>query len=245
MPGLIELLEPLYVEHVAVTTNYFDETVRDYLATPGARLIRGPAYNEVQNVWYAFVQIETGLTIEVLGPPEGGGGPIAGHIERGGGAYHLCYAVSDIEAALTRAQEGGARVVSPPKSDPAHDGRPVAFLLDKAHGLVEIAAAYPVNMGSSDGALKQPPVTLSRLVATPRVTTDNPELLSIFKRVLKKLSEDEIRNAKLGMVEGWDSLAQLQLIMDVERLFKLRIPMAAIEKLNSYRAFANFVSSQS
>lgn len=142
MSDLMRAIRPLYVDHIAVTTPHFEETIRDYLALPHARFTRGPGQNGSQNVRYAFVELERGMRVEILGLPSGGRSPIAPHVERGGGAYHLCYAVVDLELSITAAQTAGARLVVPPKPDPAFDGRPVAFLVHPAHGLFELVAAH-------------------------------------------------------------------------------------------------------
>jgi acyl carrier protein/catechol 2,3-dioxygenase-like lactoylglutathione lyase family enzyme len=242
LSSFIELLKPLHVDHVAVTTARFEDTVRDYLAVPGARIQRGPGFNDQQRVRFAFVRLDGGLVIEVLGLPESGESPIESHVAKGGGAYHVCYAVADIEASLANTVKAGARVVVAPKPDPAHDGRPVAFVIHPAHGLVELVAAYPVELtlpapviAGHHGGHAGPPAGQLR----PSETIDR-ELIGAFKSVLKKLSESEIRSGQLGSTKGWDSLAQIQLTMEIERRLGIRIPMRQVEKLTSFDAFATF-----
>ncbi|MGE0700262.1 MAG: VOC family protein [Hyphomicrobiaceae bacterium] len=241
MSTFIEQLKPLHVDHVAVTTAKFEDTVRDYLAMPGARIQRGPGFNPSQRVRFAFVRLDAGLVIEVLGLPESGESPIEAHVARGGGAYHICYAVADLEASLARAESAGARMVVPPKPDPAHDGRPVAFLVHPAHGLVELVAAYPVEFGfAGTGAAKHVDVetlTPARSRARAAPVALETDLVAAFKAVLPKLDEAQIRNARLGTTPGWDSLAQIQLTMEVERRLGIRIPMRQIEKLTTFEAF--------
>lgn len=242
MSDLIRRIAPLHVDHVAVTTAHFEDAVRDYLAAPGARIVRGPGYNDAQHVRYAFVRLDIGLVVEVLGLPEDSGGPIAGHVARGGGAYHLCYAVADIDASLAAAEAAGARIVSRPKPDPAHDGRPVAFLLDKTHGLIELVAAWPADFAVSDDA--RPARAEMRGEDARASSFDDGPLLAVFRSILKTLSDADIRSAELGCTPGWDSLAQLQLVMEVERQLDVRIPMKTIENLNSYREFAVFIGGR-
>src|SRR5260221_149101 len=99
-PGLLARLGVLGVDHVAVTTRRFEDTLADYLSAPGSRLAKGPGWNPTQKVDYAFVALNVGLTVEILGFREGVQSPIEQHVRRGGGAYHLCFVVPDIEAAL-------------------------------------------------------------------------------------------------------------------------------------------------
>ena len=118
----------LWVDHVAVTTDRFEETAEHYLSMPQARVLRGPGWNAAQKVYFLFVSFGGDLCIEVLGVPEDGDSPIAEHARAGGGAYHICHAVADIDASVAIAQKLGARLVIAPKADDAYDGRRVAFL---------------------------------------------------------------------------------------------------------------------
>ncbi|MGL6540776.1 VOC family protein [Aeromonas hydrophila] len=73
---------------------------------PGARLWKGPSVNTAQDVRYAFVQVSGGVTFEILAPLSEKS-PIRGHLSRGGGVYHICYAVDDIDIALDIAKKWG------------------------------------------------------------------------------------------------------------------------------------------
>ena len=128
--SLLSLMEVLYVDHVAVTTPDFDQTLADYLGLAGSRLIKGPAMNPVQKVNYAFVMLRDGITIEVLGLSEDS--PIERHVRQGGGPYHFCYAVSSMGESIAKAESAGARLLSQPVADIAFDGRNVAFLFHEA-----------------------------------------------------------------------------------------------------------------
>ncbi|MDK8874847.1 VOC family protein [Paracoccus sp. SSJ] len=239
MSDFVSGISPLYVDHLAVTTAEFEPCLRDYLAMPGARISRGPGFNDQQKVRFAFVQLADGFRVEILGLPETGDSPIMAHVERGGGAYHLCYAVADIDASLERAQAAGARVVVPPKPDPAHDGRPVAFLIHPAHGLVELVAAWPTMAAPAAAPAKASPVPTAP--AAPSSAEAQPELVAAFRTVLRKLSTEEVTEARFGDAPGWDSLAHLQLVMEVERRLGIRIPTREMGNLTSFAAFAAHV----
>jgi catechol 2,3-dioxygenase-like lactoylglutathione lyase family enzyme len=143
--GFLGQLGILGVDHVAVTTRHFEQTVADYLSLPGTRIERGPGWNPTQRVDFAFVALGSGLTVEVLGLRPDVESPIEEHVRRGGGAYHLCYVVQDLDAALARVKEARGKVVVPPTPDVAFNGRRIAFFIHRAHGLVELveAAATP------------------------------------------------------------------------------------------------------
>jgi acyl carrier protein len=137
----------LYLDHVAVTTPVFERTVGDYLGLPGARLLKGPGNNPTQKVTYAFIQLLGGPIVEVLGlQPDS---PIGGHVRQGGGPYHFCYAVADLDASIGRACGAGARVIVPASPDVAFDGRRVAFLFHESQGLFEFVEALPASLNGA------------------------------------------------------------------------------------------------
>jgi catechol 2,3-dioxygenase-like lactoylglutathione lyase family enzyme len=137
-PGLLARLGVLSVDHVAVTTRRFEDTLADYLSAPGATLAKGPGWNPTQKVDYAFVAMRAGLTVEILGFKEGVDSPIESHVRRGGGAYHLCFVVADIDRALAEVKAARGLVVLKPTPDVAFNGRRIAFFMHRAHGLVEL-----------------------------------------------------------------------------------------------------------
>ena len=139
--GLFGRLGILGVDHVAVTTSRFERTLADYLSMPGARLDRGPGWNPTQHVDFAFVVLDGGPTVEILGLRADVASPIEKHVKRGGGAYHVCYVVKDIETALAEIEDAGGLVVTPPTPDVAFNGRRIAFFVHQAHGLVELVEA--------------------------------------------------------------------------------------------------------
>lgn len=143
--GLLGRLGIMGVDHVAVTTRRFEATLADYLSAPGARLERGPGWNPIQRVDFAFVSLPGGLTVEILGLKEGVASPIEQHVRRGGGAYHLCYRVEDLDAAMTEVKAARGMVVTPPTPDVAFDGRRIAFFMHRAHGLVELVEVAPLS----------------------------------------------------------------------------------------------------
>jgi len=118
--------------------------LNEYLSLAGARLLKGPAVNQTQKVKYAFVGLSNGMVIEILSPEQDS--PIAGRVKQGGGPYHFCYAVADLDAAVEVAQDHSSMLIAAPKADVAFDGRRVAFLFHAAHGVLELVEAYPKNL---------------------------------------------------------------------------------------------------
>lgn len=233
---LLSALGVEYVDHVAVTTPVFEQTVADFLALPRSRLVRGPGRNESQRVLYAFVQLDGGGVIEVLGPmPDT---PISTHLQRGGGAYHICYAVTDLDAACRQAGVLGARQMSVPAPDPAFDGRRVVFLHHPAHGILELVesrpgAFAPVPPRLPEGAIPVP--------EDPQPGDADQRLRRAFLEVLPRLDPTEVQGAAFGTTAGWDSLAQLQLMGALEMEFQVTIPADDMASLTSFQAIQQYL----
>lgn len=228
----------LWIDHVAVTTQRFEETARHYLAMPGARVVRGPGWNSVQKVHFLFVGFGGDTCVEILGLPEVGDSPIAGHVNNGGGAYHLCLAVADIDASLATATQVGCRVVVPAKSDDAFDGRRVAFLVHPAHGLFELVEAYgALSPRLPDPLRSEPP-------ADSMVEAGNEDLerglKSAFTSVFQTSLPAETADWSVDNVETWDSLQHLRLAMEVERCLDVALPS---QKLGELKSFDDFLSA--
>jgi acyl carrier protein/catechol 2,3-dioxygenase-like lactoylglutathione lyase family enzyme len=239
--SLLALMDVLYVDHVAVTTPLFDQTLADYLGLPGSRLLRGPALNPVQKVSYAFVALRGGLTVEVLGLTEGS--PIERHVRHGGGPYHFCYAVGSMEASIARAESAGAALLGKPMADVAFDGRRVAFLFHEAQGIFELVEALQVPdadpaMASTNGGMERtfsspgrsmPPADASAAGADER-------LVRVFSGIFPALEEGDIHATTINTTAGWDSLTHMRLMMAIEDAFGTSILPEDIGRLTSYRS---------
>lgn len=251
----------VYLDHVAVTTADLGAALHDYLALPGARLLRGPADNPGQGVRYAFVLLPGGNVVELLAPLQQADAqsPIARHLAAGAGAYHLCHAVRDMRQALAAARDAGARIVKPPLADPAFDGRQVAFLVHPLHGLVEFVEALPgATAASVDSAPGRTAAAADSAAGGHRSVAeaanartavaavgqpgDIRRLDEILHRLLPELAADEVAAAALGVTPGWDSLLQIRLIMEVEQAFGIEIPAERIPALASYAALARHLA---
>lgn len=236
-----------YLDHLAVTTADLERTLAEYMALPGARLWRGPADNPTQRVRYAFVQITAGLTIEILAPLEGEeNSPIVSHLARGGGVYHLCYAVRDLAQALRTVEAQGGRCVVAPVADCAFDGRLIAFVVHPAHGLLELVAAFPCTELAASEVCAPPLPTPA--VSSPPTSTVSPRcfrarLLAVLSSLLPQWPA-EASDAAMGVTPGWDSLMQLRIVMALEREFACHIPAAQVNQLISGSALLAWGESQ-
>jgi acyl carrier protein len=250
--SLLASCDILYVDHIAVTTSVFQQTLHEYLSLPGARLLRGPAPNPVQKVIYAFVQLGEGTTVEILGPMKDS--PIAHYVQQGGGPYHFCFAVRNIEYAVSHAGSAGAKVVVHPIADVAFDGRRVAFLVHPSLGIFEFVEACPVEHGQDAPLVPRkehgvnPAKTGERATALPRSESDNRaiqnRLKHVFRTVFPQLDDASVIHASFNQTTEWDSLLHLQLIMELETEFRTSIPTDEIGNLTSFRAILEMLEQR-
>ena len=125
------------LDHVGVAVSSIDSALGIYEA-----LGISEAKREVvpgQRVTVAFLPVGESR-VELL-EPTSPDSPVAKFLEkRGGGVHHLCFAVEDLEAALTDLSQKGFRLIhSHPV--PGADGKRVAFLHPEAGGgvLIELS----------------------------------------------------------------------------------------------------------
>lgn len=82
-----------------------------------------------------------GALLELL-EPFGDQSPVRGHLKKGGGIYHICFEVDQLEKKLDELKaSGNAVVVREPARAPAIEGRRVAFIVTARGELVELLEA--------------------------------------------------------------------------------------------------------
>jgi len=241
----------LWVDHVAVTTDRFEETAQHYLSLPNARILRGPGWNAAQEVHFLFVSFGGDLCIEILGLPSEGSSPISGHVASGAGAYHLCHAVRDLDVAISAAEVLGAKLLVPAKADDAYDGRRVAFLMHPAHGMFELVEAYgtlipPAQTSGKQFASLSTPSSTSKSASTSSADSADlsQALQAAFAAIFRKQLPASPADWTVDSVEGWNSLQHMRLMMEIERRLDLTIPSRALGALKSYDAIFTFLLEQ-
>jgi methylmalonyl-CoA/ethylmalonyl-CoA epimerase len=129
------------LHHIAYTTDDLTGKVAHFRSLFGFTPIGEPIIDPVQKVRIQFLDMGGGSLMEML-EPHGEKSPVAGHIKKGGGLYHLCFEVDDIFSTLERLRETGeAFVVCEPVPAPAIDNRLVAFVVTSDRDLVEFVQA--------------------------------------------------------------------------------------------------------
>jgi methylmalonyl-CoA/ethylmalonyl-CoA epimerase len=132
--------------HVGVAVSTLEPTTELLSALFGYKVISGPFDDPIQKVTVNFLakSAEDVAEIELIAPLAQDS-PIRSMLAKdGGGAYHLCFETSDIDAALAHAKNNGCIVVSPPVPAVAFEGRRIAWIYTRSRQLFELVEAPTV-----------------------------------------------------------------------------------------------------
>lgn len=129
------------IHHVAYVTANLEKKSAELADLLKLRPTGTPVVDPVQGVRILFMEASDGGLVEIL-EPHGGASPVLRHLQRGGGLYHVCFEVDDLDSTLQRFRDGvGAVVVCEPVPAPAIDGRRVAFVVTEDRDLIEFVEA--------------------------------------------------------------------------------------------------------
>jgi methylmalonyl-CoA/ethylmalonyl-CoA epimerase len=129
----------LRFSHIGVAVPSISQALATYQAIFGYVVLSGPFDDPVQHVSVCFLGTgEPGdLTIELVAPL-GDNSPVSQVLAKGIGAYHICYEVDEIEAALEYVRSQGCLVVSKPVPATAFAGKRIAWFYTPTRQLVEL-----------------------------------------------------------------------------------------------------------
>jgi methylmalonyl-CoA/ethylmalonyl-CoA epimerase len=135
-------MERLTFHHVGIAVRDLQEAIPNYKNLFGYEIVSGPFDDPIQNVSVCFLSRGEGdATIELVAPL-GPNSPIDVTLKKGGGTYHICYQVDDINAAIRHLIEHGSMLLSGPTPAVAFEMREIAWLMTaEAHLLVELLQA--------------------------------------------------------------------------------------------------------
>ena len=129
------------LHHIAYVTQNVEEKATKLANLLGFQMAGPPMIDEVQRVRAQFMKMGDGGLLELL-EPYGEKSPVQRHLQKGGGLYHLCFEVNDLDVTLQRLRDSGdAIVVCEPVPAPAIDNRRVAFVVTTDRDLIEFVEA--------------------------------------------------------------------------------------------------------
>jgi len=109
----------------------------------GYMVVAGPFDDPIQKVTVSFLARSDKDVAEIeLIAPLGDDSPVQSMLAKGnGGAYHLCFETSDIDAALAHARKNGCVVLAAPVPAVAFAGRRIAWIYTASRQLFELVEA--------------------------------------------------------------------------------------------------------
>jgi len=223
-----------YIDHIAVTTTSFEETIKWYLSIPGARLDRGPGTNPTQNVLFAFIKLPKFGRVEILGFKDQNS-PIARHASKQPGPYHYCYGVKDIHNAVKVCRSLNIKVVSGPTEDVAFDNRKVAFLFHSDVGLFELVESQPASEMITTASS-----AVSHVKRGDSLTAQSEDQLgSRLENLVQQLLPNQIGHLTALSAEScleWDSAFQLELMMLIEEKLEIPLDVVDLKQMTSFKS---------
>ncbi|HTH50195.1 MAG TPA: VOC family protein [Candidatus Limnocylindria bacterium] len=125
--------------HLGVAVPDLSRALADYASIFGYVQSSGPFDDPIQKVSVCFIEHPQGkLPVLELIAPIGEDSPVKRLLKSGGGAYHICYSVADIEQTLVEVRGKGCLVISGPVPAVAFEGRRIAWFYTPARQLVEV-----------------------------------------------------------------------------------------------------------
>jgi methylmalonyl-CoA/ethylmalonyl-CoA epimerase len=124
--------------HVGVAVQDLAEAIPAMKALFDYGVTSGPFDDPIQKVSVCFLSRGPGDTVVELVAPFGPNSPIDRTLKKGGGTYHVCYSVRDINAAIGHLIQQGSMLLSGPVPAVAFDMRHIAWLMTEVGMLVEL-----------------------------------------------------------------------------------------------------------
>jgi methylmalonyl-CoA/ethylmalonyl-CoA epimerase len=134
-------MNPFHFHHLGVAVPELEKSIPVYRNQFGYELVSGPFDDPIQKVSVCFLSRGGEDMVIELVAPLGPDSPVNRTLKKGGGAYHICYEVPDIQAAIKHLTEQGAMLLSGPVPAVAFNQREIAWLMAQPNLLVELLQA--------------------------------------------------------------------------------------------------------
>jgi methylmalonyl-CoA/ethylmalonyl-CoA epimerase len=134
-------MENFVFHHIGNAVRDLSKAIPIYRNLFGYELKAGPFEDPIQNVSVCFLSRGEGDPVIELVAPLGPNSPVDRTLKKGGGPYHICYQVPDINAAIRHLTEEGSFLLSGPVPAVAFEMREIAWLMTEADLLVELVQA--------------------------------------------------------------------------------------------------------
>jgi methylmalonyl-CoA/ethylmalonyl-CoA epimerase len=124
--------------HLGVAVHALEKEIPLYRELFGYELTSGPFEDPIQNVSVCFLSRGKADMVIELVAPLGIESPVHRTLIRGATAYHICYEVPNVDAAISHLAEQGSFLLSGPVPAVAFNFRAIAWLMTRTNLLVEL-----------------------------------------------------------------------------------------------------------
>jgi len=124
--------------HIGVAVRDLSEAIPICKALFQYELTAGPFDDPIQKVSVCFLSRGEGDVVMELVAPLGPDSPIDRTLKKGGGTYHVCYSVADINDAIAYLTEKGSLLLSGPVPAVAFQMRVIDWVMTEIGLLVEL-----------------------------------------------------------------------------------------------------------
>ena len=134
-------MDKFVFHHIGVAVRSLEDAIPTYRDLFGYELVSGPFDDPIQKVSVCFLSRGDGDPWIELVAPLSEDSPVKGTLKKGGGTYHICYTVPDIEDAIRHLTGLGCFLVSGPAPAAAFEMREIAWVMTGVNLLVELLQA--------------------------------------------------------------------------------------------------------
>jgi len=127
--------------HVGIAVRDLTTALPLFKSLFGYESIAGPFNDPIQKVSVCFLSRGAEDSTLELVAPLGPESPIDGVLKKGGGTYHICYEVPEMNGAIAYLTEQGSILISGPVPAVAFEMREIAWLMTEVGLLVELVQA--------------------------------------------------------------------------------------------------------
>lgn len=124
------------LHHIGIVVDDIERLRPFYIEMLGMEPLSSVVADPIQRVKVQFLGDASSVCLELI-QPMGEGSPVSLFLNKGGGLYHMCFKVKDLDLFLVNVQSMGGIIAKGPDPALAFDGRRVAFVVFREVGLVE------------------------------------------------------------------------------------------------------------
>lgn len=124
------------IHHVGYLTKKLEKSREQFLAL-GFSVEKPSKYDEIREINIEFLT-KDGYRVELIEPTGRDSRMYPLLKSYRNTPYHFCYEVGDINKAIEELEELNYQVIDPPQTAPCIDGAPVAFLMHRSMGIIEL-----------------------------------------------------------------------------------------------------------